>query len=114
VTAATDPPRRWLARRLGGHAMIPFEIAGAYGMIKQAEILHALSSSERQEFDRLDRRANRTTAQDERVAELWVLATELHRQQRSEAPPLTPENDLVLFAQETGKRMRARSRIGGS
>jgi hypothetical protein len=94
--------------------MIPFEQAGAYGMIKQAEILHALPSSERQEFERLDRRDNRTTAQERRVEELWALASELHRQQREESPPLTSENDLVLYAAEVGERMRARTGIGGS
>lgn len=63
--------------------MIPVEKAGAYGMIVQHRILHALPVDLHNEFDRLDRRKRRTPAVEQRLEELWTLAMRLHDEQQA-------------------------------
>jgi hypothetical protein len=62
--------------------VFPVEKAGAYGMIKQHEIIHALPEEENEEFYRLDRRKKRTPAVEKRLEELWAMAIKLHEEER--------------------------------
>lgn len=52
---------------------------GAYGRIKIAEILHAMSIDEVEEYRRIMRTSPRTDEMQARAEELWKRASELNR-----------------------------------
>jgi hypothetical protein len=70
------------------------------------EIVTCLPSPELEEYERLQSRKRRSPGQQRRMEELWKLASELHRRERGRVP--TPENDLLLYAEAVGERMRSR------
>jgi hypothetical protein len=73
-----------------------------------AEILSCLPIDECDEYHRLESRKRRSATQQRRMQELWDLASKLHRQERERRMSASPEDDLVLYAQDIGKRMRSR------
>jgi hypothetical protein len=71
-----------------------------------AEILSCLPVEEGDEYDRLMGRKRRSAKAQRRMQELWNRASELHRQERERRMLASPEDDLVLYAQQVGERMR--------
>jgi hypothetical protein len=74
--------------------------------LKHTTIIASLPMPEREEYYRLEGQKRRSPAAQERLDLLAQRANELHRQQQ--AQPRTADNDLALYAQEVGERMRTR------
>jgi hypothetical protein len=77
-----------------------------YGVVKETQLLSALPLEEQEEYRRIQRRKRRSAGTEQRMRELGSKAHELHA--RRQADPRTPDNDLHLYAQQVGGRMRAR------
>jgi hypothetical protein len=81
-----------------------------YGVLKELQVLSTLPLEEQEEYRRIQRRKHRSDVAEKRTGELGHKAHQLHVRREVEAR--IPDNDLFLYTQQVGERMRARQPAG--